>query len=68
MNIGQQILSARGKRGLSQTALAAKAGVSRATVARVELGTPISVTTLDKILKALNLEIKVTRAKRCTTY
>ena len=63
MTIGPQIRRARDKHSLTQSELAAKAGVSRATVARVELGTSISIATLEKILDALNMEIDLRKAK-----
>lgn len=64
MNIGQQIRKARDKQGLTQTELAAKAGVSRPTVARVELGVAISIATLEKIADALGLDVGLIPARR----
>lgn len=62
MSIGEQIRKARDKQGLTQTQLAAKAGVSRPTVARVELGVAISIATLERIVSALNLKIELNAA------
>lgn len=59
MSIGQQIRQARDLQGLTQVELAAKAGVSRPTVARVELGEAISVAALEKIVKALGMTIEL---------
>ena len=64
MSIGQQIRKARDKQGLTQTELAAKAGVSRPTVARVELGVAISFATLVKIADALSLDIRLVAKQR----
>lgn len=57
MGIGHEIRKARDEQGLTQTELASKAGVSRPTVARVELGVAISIATLEKIADALGLNI-----------
>lgn len=59
MSIGQQIRKARDERGLTQTELAIKAGVSRPTVARVELGVATSIATLEKIADALGLTLEL---------
>lgn len=64
MSIGQQIRNARDKQGLTQTELAAKAGVSRPTVARVELGVAISIATLERIADALGLDVGLVPARR----
>ncbi|WP_353713650.1 helix-turn-helix transcriptional regulator [Arthrobacter sp. K5] len=63
MSIGEQIRQARTKRGLSQAGLAKEAGVSRPTVARVELGVPISIATLTKLTAALGLRVELRSAK-----
>ncbi|WP_074439809.1 helix-turn-helix transcriptional regulator [Arthrobacter sp. NIO-1057] len=59
MSIGEQIRRARTERGLSQTELANTASVSRATVARVESGRPISITTLTRLTAALEIRIEL---------
>ena len=59
MSIGQQIRKAREEQRLTQIQLAAKAGVSRPTIARVELGAAISVATLEKIVEALGLTVEL---------
>lgn len=59
MSIGQQIRKARDKQGLTQVELAAKAGVSRPTVARVEAGDDVSTATLEKVAAALGLAIEL---------
>lgn len=64
MGVGSQIRMARGMQGLTQAELAAKAGVSRPTVARVELGVAISFATLVKIADALGLDITLVAKQR----
>lgn len=59
MSIGQQVRKARYEQGLTQAELAARAGVSRPTVARVELGVAISIATLEKIVEALGLTVEL---------
>lgn len=59
MTIGQQIRQARDKQGLTQVELATKAGGSRPTVARVELGVATSIATLEKIVKTLSMTIEL---------
>lgn len=63
MSIGEQIRQARNNQSLTQTELAKKAEVSRPTVARVELGIPISIATLTKLTKALGLSVELRSAK-----
>lgn len=59
MSLGGQIKDARNQQGLTQTELAAKAGVSRPTVARVESGDDVSTATLEKVAAALGLAIEL---------
>ncbi len=51
--IGSRIESARLNANLTQTELAATAGVSRATVERVESGDSVQLTSLIRLLRAL---------------
>lgn len=53
--LGARLARYRLNRNLKQEALADQAGVSRATVARLEKGSPTSLTNLIRILRALNL-------------
>lgn len=64
--IGLVFREARQVRGWSQSTLAAKAGVSRPTVARIENGQDISATSLTKLAEALSMELAVVpvRARR----
>lgn len=59
MSLGGQIKDARNQQGLTQTELAAKAGVSRPTVARVESGDDVSTATLEKVAAALGLKVEL---------
>lgn len=51
--IGREIREARLSLGWTQHQLAQEAGVSRPTIARVEIGGNISTGTLEKVAKAL---------------
>lgn len=59
VELGQQIRAARASRGWSQSVLADAAGVSRPSVARIEVGEDVSTGTLSKIVEALGLGIDV---------
>lgn len=59
MSLGDRIRDERVKRGWSQATLAEKSGVSRPTIARVELGHDVSTATLSKIAAALDLSIEL---------
>ena len=52
----------RGKQLLTQTELAAKAGVSRATVANAERGARVGLASVEKLAKALGVNIDVLTA------
>jgi transcriptional regulator with XRE-family HTH domain len=55
--IGMKIKALRGKRGLSQEKLAAKAGITRGYLARLETGRhEPTLTMLGKIAKALKVK------------
>lgn len=54
--------AARLKQGWSQDELAEKAGVSRPTVSRVELGQEPSMRTARKLAAALGLSVEITDA------
>ena len=56
---GVSIREARRQRGWTQAQLAQRAGVSRPTVARVETGSNISTSTLEKVAKALGLSMQL---------
>jgi transcriptional regulator with XRE-family HTH domain len=56
--LGTRVQQARLKREMTQEALAAKAGISRAYLARVEIGRhEPTLTTLRKIAKALKVKL-----------
>ncbi len=56
--IGMKIQRLRQKRGMTQEALAAKAGVSRGFLARLETGRhDPSLTTVGKLAKALKVKL-----------
>lgn len=57
--IGKDIREARKSLGLTQHELAAKAKVSRPTIARVETGSNISTGTLEKVAKALGKRLRI---------
>lgn len=59
MVLSDEIRAARQKHGWSQSALALEAGVSRPTVARVELGHDVSTATLGKVAAALELKLEL---------
>ena len=59
MSVGEQIRTARTGQGLTQIELAKKAGVSLRTIARLELGVPISIATLDRVAEALGLMVEL---------
>ncbi len=61
ISIGTQIATRRKKSKLSQTALARKAGISRATLDALENGRAgeLGFTKLTKLLAALGLELKL---------
>ncbi|MGI9019051.1 MAG: helix-turn-helix transcriptional regulator [Euzebya sp.] len=58
-DLGKTIRAARKQRGWSQSALAGTAGVSRATVARIEAGRDISATSLSRLASALDLHLRL---------
>lgn len=60
MIIAEQVRSARAARRWTQSELAAHAGLSRPTIARVERGADVSTSTLAKVVEALGLTISVT--------
>lgn len=53
------IRDARTKRGWTQQQLAAKSGVSRPTIARLEAGQSVSSSTLMKLVAALELHLEL---------
>jgi transcriptional regulator with XRE-family HTH domain len=56
--LGTRVQQARLKREMTQEALAAKVGISRAYLARVEIGRhEPTLTTLRRIAKALNVKL-----------
>jgi len=59
MSLGDRIRDERVKRGWSQAMLAERSGVSRTTIARVELGNNVSTASLSKIAAALDLSIEL---------
>jgi len=57
--IASQVRGARAARGWSQHELAAHAGVSRPTVARVEAGDDVNTAKLMRITEALGLVLRI---------
>jgi len=57
--IAQRIRMARNARGWSQEETAARAEVSRPTIARIERGDDVSTATLVKVVSALGLAVMV---------
>ncbi|AWB95361.1 transcriptional regulator [Agromyces badenianii] len=57
--LGKSIQASRLERGWSQTELAMRAGVSRPTISRVELGEEASTRTLHRLVEVLNLVLDV---------
>ena len=53
--LGRRLARTRLERNLSQQQLAREAGVSKATIERVEAGEPIKSTSLVRVLRALGL-------------
>ncbi|MGZ8474538.1 MAG: helix-turn-helix domain-containing protein [Candidatus Deferrimicrobiaceae bacterium] len=66
--IGSRIRSERRKKGLTQARLAEKAGLSRATLNGLEMGTvrELGFHKLEAILGILGLELAPTRARKGT--
>jgi transcriptional regulator with XRE-family HTH domain len=63
--LGEQLSLLRKTAGLSMDALAAKAGVSRMTVQRIEAGADVRLQTVQDILRVLGMELMlVPRALR----
>lgn len=65
--IGVSIRQARRHQGLSQNELADQAGLSRPTIARLEMGHPVSTSSLFAAARALGLDIEAvwgTEARR----
>ncbi|WP_254903774.1 helix-turn-helix domain-containing protein, partial [Clostridium tyrobutyricum] len=59
-NIGEKIKEERIKKGLKQYELAKKAGISNTYLSDLEVGrTAPSIKTLDKLSKALEVDIKI---------
>ena len=56
---GKSVQAARLERGWSQDELAEKAGVSRPTVSRVELGQEPSMRTARRLATALGLSVEI---------
>lgn len=57
--LGERIARSRLDRNLTQAELAAKAGVSKRTVERMESGESVQLTSFVRILRALNLAGKI---------
>ncbi|WP_457608036.1 helix-turn-helix domain-containing protein [Nitratifractor sp.] len=62
LELGERIKSLRKERGMTQEALAKRAGISRTTLSKLENGyiAQISVVTLSEILNALGYELDIT--------
>lgn len=63
-DIAHTVRGARNERGWSQSDLAARAGVSRPTVARIESGVNVSTATLVKVANALGLTLELGQTGR----
>lgn len=61
--IAQRIREARDGYGWSQEELAAHAGVSRPSIARIERGDDVSTATLVKVTQALSLVVEITEGR-----
>ena len=55
----RQLLELRLKAGLSQRELADKAGMPQSTIARMESGHPVKLTTFLRIVSAMNAKVKL---------
>jgi transcriptional regulator with XRE-family HTH domain len=68
-DVAEQLKAARREAGLSQTELAARAGVARTTVARMETVAKgdMSVSALVRLLEAAGYELKVVKAGHTRT-
>ncbi len=62
LDLGERIRELRKERGLTQEELAKQAGISRATLSKLENGfiSQISVVTLSEILNTLGYELDIT--------
>lgn len=58
-SVGDAVRNARRQRGWSQTRLGSEAGLSRPTIARIEHGDDVSVTTLAKVTAAVGLTVRI---------
>lgn len=60
LTLGEKIRLARQKRGLTQSALAKKAGVCRETISNIECGKNSNPEwiTLDSLLRSLDLQVE----------
>lgn len=63
IELAVKVAKSREKKGLSQTELAKQAHVTQQQVSKIEQGVNCNVTTLFKVLKALNLKFSVTRIR-----
>ena len=60
LSVGERIAFYRVRRGLTQRELASRMGTSQAAIARLEAGgVGATLTTLQKVATALNLEVAV---------
>jgi len=62
LDLGERIRTLRKQKGMTQAELAKEAGISRATLSKLENGliAQISVVTLAEILNALGYELDIT--------
>lgn len=58
-SVGQRLRETRRRRNWSQTELAFKAGVSRPTIARIEAGHRVQMSTLLQVAAVLDLQVTV---------
>jgi DNA-binding XRE family transcriptional regulator len=59
MNIACEIKAAREERGLSQRAVAKQAGLTQATVVRLEKGQTVNLETMMKVASIMGLQPKI---------
>lgn len=66
-DLGTQLRAARRRAGLSQTALAALAGVSRPTLGQIEEGHPTGeIGKAQAVIASLGLQLRLERAEQST--
>lgn len=62
--LGKRLARERRRQGLSQGALARRAGVGQSTVSRVETGGPLTVAALGALARALGFDLRFVLVRR----